>query len=528
MTDGASRSSASSYDDIPYEAQAIFDTHPEHLAMIAALYGVPAASPESCRVLELGCARGDNLMAMATTLPGASFVGVDGSARQIADGETRRKVAALDNVRLLAADFSSLPDDLGEFDYVVCHGVYSWLPPQVAETLLRLCRRHLSPGGLAYVSYNTLPGWHRNGLVREVLRFHVRSIADPHEQIQQARSFLEFLARFAREEEGTYRAMFRKIATHLEKFEDYYLFHEYLEEHNRPVYFTEFVERAVAVGMQYVGETSFAVWDSNLPKEAADGLASLDNRIVRNQYLDFLANRMFRRSLLARAGGPVPNDQPDASAIRNLFVTSLSEPASPGPDVASDAPEEFATGAGVRITIGNPVMKAALGVLVQRAPASLPFEELYTETLARGKFGAAAPSREDLSEMVLRCFVSELVALSGRAPVFAVRPGDRPAASPLARAQASEGTRATALTHRVIRLEDLTRFVLRRCDGSRDRAALSRDLSAAVTSGDFTLQDEAGSPVTDPRLVDSFARDAVESALVRLAHLGLLMAPGQS
>jgi len=80
----------------------------------------------------------------------------------------------------------------------------------------------------------------------------------------------------------------------------------------------------------------------------------------------------------------------------------------------------------------------------------------------------------------------------------------------------------------VIRLEDLTRFVLRRCDGSRDRTALARDLSAAVANGDFTLQDEAGAPVIDPRLVDSYARDAVESALARLAHLGLLMARGPS
>jgi len=278
-------------------------------------------------------------------------------------------------------------------------------------------------------------------LVREVLRFHVRSIADPHEQIQQARSFLEFLARFAREEGGTYRAMFRKIATHLEKSENYYLFHEYLEEHNRPVYFTEFVERAVAAGMQYVGETSFAVWDSNLPKEAADGLASLENRIVRNQYLDFLSARMFRRSLLARAEDPAPRDEPDASAIRNFFVTSLSEPASPSPDGGSDGPEEFVTGAGVRITIGNPFMKAALGVLRHRAPASLPFEELYVETLARGNFGTAAPSPEDLSEIVLRCFLSELVALSGRAPVFAGRkiiPPPRPwRARRLPRARAS-------------------------------------------------------------------------------------------
>src|SRR3984893_14331656 len=116
---------ATSYDEIPYDGQAIADTHPDHMAAVAALFGIDSRDPGRCRGLELGCARGDNVMAMATTLPGASFHGVDGSARQIAEGEKRRKGAGLDNVKLLAADFTLVPEDLGEFDYVVCHGVYS-------------------------------------------------------------------------------------------------------------------------------------------------------------------------------------------------------------------------------------------------------------------------------------------------------------------------------------------------------------------------------------------------------------------
>ncbi|HXM78354.1 MAG TPA: class I SAM-dependent methyltransferase, partial [Thermoanaerobaculia bacterium] len=99
LSPGSPARTAASYDEIPYESHAIADSHPDHIAAIAALFGIESPDPARCRVLELGCARGDNVMAMATTLPGASFVGVDGSARQIADGERRRSGAGLDNVK---------------------------------------------------------------------------------------------------------------------------------------------------------------------------------------------------------------------------------------------------------------------------------------------------------------------------------------------------------------------------------------------------------------------------------------------
>lgn len=522
LSPGSPSRTTASYDEIPYESHGIAATHPDRVAAVATLFGIESPDPARCRVLELGCARGDNLMAMATTLPGASFLGIDGSARQIADGERRRAGAGLDNVRLRAADFTSIPEDLGEFDYVVCHGVFSWVAPETADLLLRLCRRHLAPNGIAYVSYNTYPGWHKKGMLREMMGFHVRSLTRATERIEQARGILQFLARFARDEGGTHRAVFEVLAEELADAEDSYFFHDYLEEYNCPIYFTEFAERAAAAGLQYVGSAVAAAWDSNLPEEVAEALGQLENRIVREQYLDYLCNRTFRRSLLSQAGVPV-SGSPAPEAVRGLFASSLVQPVRADPDIASDAPEEFATPSGGRITTNQPLTKAVLTALARRAPAFLSFEELrQAARLSAGEAEAVACEAE-LARVLLRCFLSEIVSLSRRAPSFSLRPQERPRAAGLARIQAAEDVWVTTLLHRIVHLDELDRFVLKHCDGTRNRGDLVLLLVSAIEREEFSLTDPDGLPVQEPERRRAFGEGAIEASLERLAGKALLM-----
>lgn len=523
VSPGSSTPSASSYDEVPYPSHAIADTHPDRLATIGALFGVDAPDPARCRVLDLGCARGDNVMAMATTLPGASFLGVDGSARQIADGERRRAAAGLDNVRLLAADFTRLPGDLGEFDYIVCHGVYSWVSPETADLILRLCRRHLAPHGIAYVSYNTYPGWYKMGMLREMMKFHVRGLTQPRERVEQSRALVRFLARFAKGEAGTYRAVFESLAKHLDAAEDFYIFHEYLEEHNRPVYFTEFAERASEAGLQYVGPADFTAWDNNLPEEVAGALGNLQNRVVREQYLDYLCNRTFRRSLLSRAEFPV-RESPDADVVRVLFAAARAGPVRPEPDVASETPEEFVTQGDDRITTNRPLAKAALTELARRAPGFLSFQQLWQEARSLAGEAEEQASENDLAEFLLQAFQSNLVRLVRRPPSFADRPAERPRAAALARIQAAEDVWVTTLLHRVVQLNDLDRFVLRHCDGECDREEIVRRLASALKREEFSLKDPEGAPVREPDRLEAFAAEETAASLARLAGHALLMA----
>src|ERR1700693_4931132 len=197
------------YDEVPYESFPIPGTHPDRLATLARLAGIQTPALEACRVLELGCAGGGNLIPMAVEFPGAQFVGVDLSAVQVADGDAVIRALQLSNVRLIACSVMDIDDSFGQFDYIIAHGIYSWVPNEVQEKILEICNRNLVPSGVAYVSYNTLPGWRMRGVVRDRMRCHALQYSEPAERVAQARAMLDFLARGVPDENSAYGKLLR-------------------------------------------------------------------------------------------------------------------------------------------------------------------------------------------------------------------------------------------------------------------------------------------------------------------------------
>ena len=118
---------AARYDTIAYAALPHAATHPDRIASVATFLGHPAADPAHCRVLEVGCNDGSNLIPMAVTLPHASFVGCDLSSSAIGAGRATVAALGLANVILLCEDLAGLDPSLGPFDFIVAHGVYSWV-----------------------------------------------------------------------------------------------------------------------------------------------------------------------------------------------------------------------------------------------------------------------------------------------------------------------------------------------------------------------------------------------------------------
>jgi SAM-dependent methyltransferase len=161
--------STTSYDDVPYPDWVHPATHPDLLAVVAALFGMSPAPPDRCRVLELGCAGSTNLIALAETLPESRFVGIDLASRHIAAGQQKVRALGLTNVELRAMSLVNVGEAFGRFDYILCHGVYSWVPAEVREKILAVCSANLVPQGVAYVSYNCYPGWHARGAGDDVL-----------------------------------------------------------------------------------------------------------------------------------------------------------------------------------------------------------------------------------------------------------------------------------------------------------------------------------------------------------------------
>jgi|GEM_PF-44045 len=183
-----------SYDDIPYESHPFAQSHPNRLFTIGTLFGLRPTPVQKCRVLELGCASGGNLIPMADYLPESQFVGVDNSARQVREGLDTVAQLGLENVILKHASILDVDAAYGKFDYIICHGVFSWVPENVRLKILEICGTQLTPNGIAYVSYNTYPGWHMRGMIRDMMRYHAARFSAPTDRIQQARALLRFLA----------------------------------------------------------------------------------------------------------------------------------------------------------------------------------------------------------------------------------------------------------------------------------------------------------------------------------------------
>jgi SAM-dependent methyltransferase len=179
------------YDSVPYPSFAFRQTHPDRLRVVGTLFGMNPPNVEHCRVLEIACGNGGNLIPTAFGLPNSQFVGVDLAAKPVEMARERITRLELKNIRLEQADLMDIGPDFGEFDYIIAHGVFAWVPERVQEKILAICKANLSRNGVAFVSYNTNPAGHVRQMVREMTRFHERRHADAADKVKVARDFLE-------------------------------------------------------------------------------------------------------------------------------------------------------------------------------------------------------------------------------------------------------------------------------------------------------------------------------------------------
>ncbi|MCC7041140.1 MAG: class I SAM-dependent methyltransferase [Burkholderiales bacterium] len=518
-----------SYNEIPYESHAFPQTHPDHLNVIARLFGMQPAPLRGARVLELGCGSGGNLIPMAATMPDATFVGVDLAPRHIEIARARVTELGLRNVEFRAADLLDVGASLGEADYIIAHGVFSWVPPAVQNALLEICATKLARNGVAFVSYNTYPGWRMRGTIRDFMIYHVRQFADTATRIAQARAMLDFMAQNTPDDKSPFAVLLKSELEAMRRAADAYLFHDFLEPNNDPVYFHEFVERAAAHRLQYLGESELeTMLVSNFPPPVAQTLAKIAPDLVRSeQLMDFLRNRQFRQTLLVHADVPLTRAV-DAGLLRGFEIASMALPATRPVDLDSTEKTRFGLASGAGMSTTSPIVKAAFVVLGERWPLSIPFAELCSAARSRlATLPTAAPdatqAAQDASVLaaeLLRCAAATIVELRPRALPIALDPGPRPAAYAVARQEARTGAQVSNLRHETVVLDEFHRQLVLRLDGTRNRAALVDELAQLVTTNALAIEQE-GVEVRDPASVRSVMGNAIDQALVGLARAAL-------
>lgn len=482
------------YDEVAYPSRPFQQTHPARMALPAALLGLPFAPAATARVLEIGCGEGGNIIPLALSYPEASVVGFDLAETAIAKG--RRLVETLDlrNIDLRTLDIAqAAPATLGRFDYIIVHGVYSWVPEPVRQATLRLIRDCLTPDGLAFVSYNALPGCHVRLVLREMALQHLRGVEGVEARLAAARAFLAFFVAKAPDDDPTIVAIKAHARSMLDR-DPHVLFHDELGSVFQPFYFHEFVAEARRWNLDVLAEASGQSWREDLfPSSRGQAVSDLvgQDPVARRQYLDFLTARAFHQSILHHADRPVDR-RVDHRRVRGLWASAGVRCAEVSPDLDSTAPLRFEFASGAAIALDAPVLKRSLFAIGEAWPGGVAVADL--------------PDHPDVDEGLLQLFCAGHLDLTVGPPPFSSQPGERPVSSPLARLQLDAGaTTVTNLDHATIALEDaaVRRFV-QLLDGSRSREQLAE-----------TVMDEGLAPPEATALV--------AKQLSGLARLGLLV-----
>jgi methyltransferase-like protein len=526
-----SESTGSLYDEVLYPSALYGYTHPDRLATMAMLFGLNAAPVEACRVLELGCGDGTNLISMAYGLPRSQFFGIDIAERPIAAGKETVNELGLNNIILRRLDLLQTPADLGRFDFIIAHGLYSWVPEEVRDKLLALCGGLLTDNGVAYVSYNAYPGCHFRDLTRGMMRYHVARFADPDQKVQQARAFLKFLAD-AKEEPEAYQQILKRELHQALTRPDSALFHDDLSAINHPVYFHEFIAHASRHGLQFLSEANlWAMQVESYPahlRSLLDELGSSDV-ISQEQYNDFIECRPFRRTLLCRNGIPLDRSLQPGRLYALRFAADI-RPASAAPDLGSASADMFTNPAGAELETTRPLVKAALTRLGTVWPQSIAFDDLIEAAQSDlsahsgSRTSSAEEAKVELSQALLQAHLAGCVEIHAHRAPFVTTLSERPTASALARLQLRKGIAIATLRHQPLKIEDpLSRQLILFLDGTRDRAALLKDLNEWAKSGGITVRSNgltaAGTDDTSKRL-----RDGLDANLNNLARLAVLVA----
>jgi len=452
-----------SYDELPYDSLPLPETQPDFLAAMARLHGFDAPDPSRSRILELGCAQGGNLIPLAWRWSGCDCVGVELSRVQAEAGAAFVQSLRLPNVRILHGDLAALPADLGEFDYIIAHGVFSWVPPSVQQALLEVCRRHLSPHGLAYVSFNVTAGWAGLQPLRTALTERTTAELPAPARFEQARRVLGELAA-----EWTDPVLLKEIA-YLESAAPSYLFHEYLAEFNAPMGFGEFAAQLAAHGLRYVGEAgprravveledAWGLIPEGMAGRWLDAEAALD---------DALAIR-FRRALIARDDAPCAQP-PRADSLSALaFYADLRSDEEI--DLEEAVEQNFINPAGNAFPIAQPAMKAAAMALSAVYPGALAYPDvLAAARQLLGEYGVAGNVDEGVfRDALFQLVMAHCVMPTVSAASYANALGERPRAHALARLQANSSSWVVSGARQVaIDLDGPGRILLGMLDGSR-------------------------------------------------------------
>ncbi len=520
---------AKAYDALPYQSKPFPQSTPEQLASMARMFKLDVPDIATARVLELGCAAGGNLIPLAVRYPKLKAVGIDISNVEIEQGKIQLVKLGIENCTLHCLDVAKSADKIdGQFDYIICHGVFSWVPEHVREAILKLIEDRMSPNGVAYISYNVYPGWKMREVIRDMMMFHAGGLTDPNQQLAQAKAILEYTKGITGET-STYGKMLRDEAGIMSKVTDDYLMHEHLSHENKPMYFRDFIQLASSHKLSYLGEAQLGdMAPQRLGPDVFKTLSTLSagNILATEQYMDFFTNRVFRQTLLvhqAEVGKVDRGIRPEQ--FKDFWLTTNLRP-DPKFDAANTQGvlSQYTDAGGRTLTVRGLVPHVMLLKLQEARPYPVSVDELVAACRALPALAETpeAALRGSVGTELLNLLLQNMLRLHLE-PLAPPKQTLKPQAWKLARVQAESGQNwVTNQLHQSVGLSIGHRAALILMNGQRDHAAIEAGLREQFKDGRLSAMRD-NQRITDEAQLAELATVFLQQAIRELTQLAVLV-----
>ena len=509
-----------SYDQIPYVSKPLPQTHPSRLAAVASMFGLTYAPPKTARVLELGCGSGVNLLGMAHFMPDAKFVGVDLSIVQIHEAQRRAEELGTKNVTYRHMSIDEIDPSFGEFDYIICHGVFSWVPPNVQQAIMRVSNENLAPEGIAYISYNVQPGWRLRQILRDTLLALTPSEMPVEKRWVYGTAWIKDALELSAEgdKQPLLHQALAQIMESVTKSKDgkvseqrdlRYLVHEYLEVNNEPILFKEFLAKANEADLAYLGdaEPSSMVRHITNPALAKFFKGHPTHSMAESeQSIDILLGRTFRQSLVVKGNRTRQiNRALSSNVFKNLHIqTHILKIMGENKEAQY---HHFKVG---HMQTQPPYGTAALEALSEYAHMSAQFGKLYE------KFAELSNGTEEMFTEILFSLLGMGVIEIFADPYIPELPKG---ATPMALMDIGPGRdRTTNAIGEAIMLDPMQTLVLPLLVGDWDRSDVIAKLEALHAKGAFDINPQPA----DSDQLKGLLGAALDAAVARFKLLGVL------
>lgn len=500
------------YDKMPFRSKLHRGRHPDRFRVIGSVLGRSSPQLEKSRILELGCGAAEGLVALALEFPDAALEGTDLSHRAILEGRRIASSCGVKNLSLSESDLRSFSPSAKEYQYIICHGLYSWVSDEVRQSILKIIEKHLSSDGIAFISFNANPGAKTRSILGDLASRFTPDVKDPAEKAKDIRSlFRMYEGAIGYEFERPYSLLMNRELAHIKQESDGSLLHDLLASDSKAFYLRDFAKDLSVFDLSFLGDSRMSRnvgvrTRRNVRGEASDMLLGL-SALECGEMEDFLFHTTFREAIVCK--GRVESNVllPDKESIRDLWISASFE--------VSEDDVELVDIYGRTVEPSFPLLKSALLHLGGIWPDGATLDDLVS------KLKVTKSDQEVLMTSLLGLFEDDLVELFKTKPKFSSILSDKPAASPLARYQAATDSKVTNLRFETVELSPFEKEVLLLIDGSKSISEIIRHFKERQASGVGAIKED-GVEVLDGSRVEELISELIGEALETLRKGALL------